>query len=50
MKNESILSDYAVDARYPGNFEEEPNKENYIDALELAEYVYYWVDEQIRMI
>jgi len=41
------LTDYAVEARYPG--EREPiSEEEYEEALKLAETVYEWVSKTIK--
>ena len=47
LVNTTILTDYAVDSRYPSDLGEEPTEEDYLEALELAENVYSWVREKI---
>lgn len=46
MRRAIILTDYAVDTRYPIEIGEQPNEDNYKEALALAEYVYSWVQEK----
>ena len=41
VKESVILSDYAVQTRYPGNYEP-VTKEDYKQALHLAQQVYIW--------
>lgn len=42
-----LLTAYAVDARYPGNYEP-VSKEEYNEALKIAEDVFKWLDNIIR--
>lgn len=41
------LTDYAVEARYPGPVEP-VTEEEYAEALQLAEAVVNWADQQIK--
>jgi HEPN domain-containing protein len=45
--NSSVLTFYAVEARYPDNHHE-TTEENYQEAIKIAEYVYDWVSKQIN--
>jgi HEPN domain-containing protein len=42
------LSDYAVEARYPG-VSEPVSQEEYVEALRLAEDVMRWVEDLMRV-
>ena len=42
-----LLTAYAVDARYPGDYEP-VNKEEYKEALKVAENVFKWLDNIIK--
>jgi HEPN domain-containing protein len=42
-----LLTTYAVDARYPGDYEP-VNKEEYEEALKIAEDVFKWLDNIIK--
>ena len=42
-----LLTAYAVDARYPGDYEP-VNKEEYKEALKIAEDVFKWLDNIIK--
>ena len=42
-----LLTAYAVDARYPGDYEP-ANKEEYKEALKIAEDVFKWLDNIIK--
>jgi len=42
-----LLTAYAVDARYPGDYEP-VNKEEYKEALKIAENVFKWLDNIIK--
>lgn len=47
VQEASILSDYAVMARYPGDVEPVEEKE-YLEAVELAEFVLSWAKREIQ--
>ena len=42
-----MLTAYAVDALYPGDYEP-VNKEEYKEALKIAEVVFKWLDNIIK--
>ena len=42
-----LLTAYAIDARYPGDYEP-VNKEEYKEALKIAEDVFKWLDNIIK--
>jgi HEPN domain-containing protein len=46
IKVATILTDYAVETRYPGEYEI-ITEEEYIEALKLAQAVYNWVEKEI---
>ncbi len=47
---ENETQHYAVDTRYPIEIGEQPDEENYKEALALAEYVYSWVQEKMGLL
>jgi HEPN domain-containing protein len=49
LKQAESLSLYAAQTRYPGEYEP-LTEEDYKEALMLAEYVYYWVEEKVRLL
>jgi len=46
-KGAAMLTDYAVMARYPGDFEP-VTEEEYIDALQIAEAVVRWAEQTVK--
>ena len=46
MQNAKLLTGYAVESRYPGDYEP-ADEEDYIKAMEIAEKVLKWVKEKI---
>lgn len=47
IRDATRLTDYAVEARYPG-LDEVIDREEYLEAIALAEAVIHWVEERIR--
>jgi HEPN domain-containing protein len=48
IKDSIILTDYAVNTRYPGSQEIVDEKE-FMEALEITEKVFYWVKQKIEI-
>jgi HEPN domain-containing protein len=48
IKKSSELSDYSVEKRYPGNYEEVDEKE-YKRVVKIAEDVFNWVNKKIKL-
>lgn len=46
IRQAGILTEYAVDARYPG-LSEDVSKEEYLEAVELAERIFRWIETLI---
>ena len=47
IKDSIPLAAYAVDTRYPGDYEP-VDKEEYEEAVKIAERVYFWVEKRIE--
>ena len=47
VRDSVILSEYAVETRYPGDYEP-VNKEEYLTALKIAKFIYEWVSRIIK--
>ena len=47
VRDSVILSEYAVETRYPGDYEP-VNKEEYLTALKIAKFIYEWVSGIIK--
>ncbi len=48
VKNVLDLNDYAVQTRYPGDYQP-IDEEEYNNAIEVAEYIYNWVIENLKL-
>jgi HEPN domain-containing protein len=46
VKDAAILTDYSVEARYPGPFEP-ITEEEFLESLRIAEHVVAWAEQQI---
>ena len=46
VKNAAILTDYSVEARYPGPFEP-ITEEEFLESLRIAEDVVAWAEQQV---
>ena len=47
VRDSVILSEYAVETRYPGDYEP-VDKEEYLTALKIAKFIYEWVSGIIK--
>ena len=50
IRRATLLTDYAVDTRYPIEIGEQPDENDYKEALALAESVYSWAQEKIGLL
>jgi leucyl-tRNA synthetase len=50
IRRATLLTDYAVDTRYPIEISEQPDENDYKEALALAESVYSWAQEKIGLL
>ena len=47
LQNAKILTGYAVETRYPGDYEP-VNEDDYLDAMQLAEKVFKWAEKKME--
>ena len=47
LQNAKILTGYAVETRYPGDYEP-VNEDDYLNAMQLAEKVFKWVEKKME--
>jgi len=47
LQNAKILTGYAVETRYPGDYEP-VHEDDYLDAMQLAEKVFKWVEKKME--
>jgi HEPN domain-containing protein len=50
IRRATLLTDYAVDTRHPIEISEQPDENDYKEALALAESVYSWAQEKIGLL